>query len=331
MTNLETPKENTWPIPLVGNTLFVDNSTQERFQTCLRSAGYYVAHKRELNRPKPAQAFGKIIHKALELRYTTQSQVIDPGILQNMVSTVTKGFDDYTPPDDDFRTYDLAVATVKQYATQYNLEDFKVCSLPNGKPFVEFPFAIPLGEIAINRDMYVREPDGSISFRSVSNIVIVQKGKIDLVYEREGNIYGLDHKTTSIMGPQYFAEFELASQVHCYSWAIQNILGKLPSSYVINGLGIRKPTKSGKSLEFIRQSIPIFPALVDEWKTDALTLTSMFIDAATNNQLPKMTKWCVAKYGTCEYKAVCGLDPKLRYMSLYSNEFKNVTWDPLTE
>ena len=55
------------------------------------------------------------------------------------------------------------------------------------------------------------------------------------------------------------------------------------------------------------------------------------INKCSQGYLPKHTKWCVGKYGPCEYKQVCGLEPQYRELSLYSNEYRDVTWDPLTD
>lgn len=329
------PPTSIWPIPLVDidthPSFLVDNSTQEKMQTCARSAGYKVCHKRELNKPNTAQTFGKIIHKALEDRYLNGGTYLDSERSQAMANVVTREYDTWQPEGDDFRNYGVAISTVKHYADTYTLEDFDIFTFPDGRRFVEMPFAIPLGTIHVDSDLWVRQSDGTLIQRHIPTITVVQKGRIDLVYRREGRLYGMDHKTTSIMGPQFFAEFELSSQVHCYSWAVQKLTGELPSGYVINGLGIRKPTKTGKSLEFIRQTIPIFPALVTEWETDTLQLVASFIEGARTDALPKMTKWCVGKYGFCEYKQVCGLEPHLREMALYSNEYRDVTWDPLND
>lgn len=320
-----------WPVPLLDNTLFIDNSSQERIQTCMRSAGYYLAHKRELDKPRPALRFGQIIHKILEYRYKNHGAYCDADTVKGMVQVADQEFANYEADADDYRNYGMATAVIKKYTEQYAFEDFDIVKLGDGSLFVERMFAIPLGRIAVNRKLWVRNPDGSIEERHVDTITVVQKGKIDMAFKREGFLYGLDHKTTAIMGPSYFAEFELASQFHGYSWAIRHLCGELPRGFVINGLGIRKPTKTGTSLEFVRHTIPIFPALVTEWEVDTMQLVASFINGCATNSLPKETKWCVGKYGPCEFKQICGLEPHLRQMALYSNEYKAVTWDPLSE
>jgi len=323
---------NAYPLPLVdGDTLFIDNSTLERFVTCPRSAGYYVGLRRELNKSRAALEFGKIIHEALAYRYANYTGYVEPACVAGMVACLDKGFASYHPEDDEWRNYGIAVSAVQHYNATYPMEEFEVVQF-GGKPFVEQPFAIPLGEITVNAELWIRDPvTNEIRKAYVGTLKIVWKGKIDLAYRRESFLYGMDHKTTSIMGPGFFSEFELSHQVHGYSWAIKKLLGSLPRGFVINGLGIRKPTKTGKSLEFTRQIIPIYDSLVDEWELDTLHIVSDFVEMCRRGYLPKHTKWCVGKYGACEYKQVCGLEPAQRAAAIGSNEYRNVTWDPLKE
>jgi hypothetical protein len=323
------------PIPLVGGAFMIDNSSTEKIMTCHRAAEYYISRKRELNKPRSALEFGKIIHRALETRYREAGTHFDADALYKSLATLRAGFDSWSPDDpEEFRNYDTGIKVLSKYHDDFQFEDFEVYRFPDGQPAVEFPFAIPFGTVTLSHPgAWVRDESGRVYFDpNLQEIPVVIKGKIDLIYRREGGLYGLDHKTTSMMGPQYFTEFELSSQVHTYSWAIERLTGQLPSGYTINGLGIRKPTKTGKSLEFIRHTIPVFPGLVREWEQDTLHILGQFLEQCVTGYTPKMTKWCVAKYGICEYKGVCGLpDPDHRLLALYSNEYRDVTWDPLKE
>lgn len=321
------------PIPLLDDCFFIDNSSMEYQVTCPRSAEYYILRRRELNRTRSALEFGKIIHKALEARYLRGTGVITPEIFQAMLSQVDEGFKTFTPDENDFRNYDIAISALQKYSVDYAFEPFQVWKDADGKPAVELPFAFPLGTIEAQRELLVKDGvTGTVSTRYVGTITVVWKGKIDLIYTMNNMLYGLDHKTTSIMGPQFFQEFELSHQVHGYSWAIRQLTGKLPSGFTINGLGIRKPTKSGKALEFIRHTIPIFSGLVAEWEKDSIHIVSDFIEMASRGYMPKHTKWCQGKYGACQYKQVCLLpDPSHREIALGSNEYRDVTWDPLKE
>lgn len=306
-------------LPLIDDALFIDNSSLEKFTTCPRSAQYYIIDKIEGANERTAPAFGGKIHKILEARYKDHVNFMpqEPGrkgTTEIMQEVAAVEFKDWTPPDDDFRTYATALQFIDLYNTTYPVEAFDIYKLPDGKPAIEMPFAVPLGEIELH--------DGK-------NIKIIWTGRIDMVYQRESRLYVMDHKTTSVMGPSYFKEFELSSQVHGYVWATQQLTGQRIDGFVVNALAMRKPTKTGKAFELLRHIVPIDQSLVEEWKSDTLTIISDFVNMAERSHFPKHTKWCVGKYGVCEYATVCGLPPTQRDSILYSPAYRPVTWSPL--
>jgi len=318
------------PIPLDdSDTFFIDNSTLERHVTCPRSAEYYILNKRETNVDKPALAFGGIFHKILEARYLRGTDYITEADTNAMLLAAQEGFAAYSPPDDDFRNYGAAVAGIQHYAQTYPVEPWNILPV-DGKPAIEIGFAFPIGEVSIEDTIWVKEPNGTVRQRYVKSIIIVWKGRIDMVYISQGSIYGLDHKTTSIMGPQFFKEFELSHQVHGYAWAIEQLIGQRIRGFTINGLGFRKPTRTGEQFTFKRHTIPIYDGLLDEWVKDTIYIVSDFFEMCRRGYLPKHTKWCQGKYGACPYKPVCTLPTDAqRKIYLNTGEYKDVTWDPL--
>lgn len=320
---------NAIPLPLIdGDTLLIDNSSLERFSTCPRSAEYALCRQLKPTGEKSALKFGGIIHKLLELRYRAgesmyaQSPTVEKAMLEladeefNGKTTIqpdgtlveTPG---WSPPEDDFRTYSTAIGFIKRYGEDYPFEPFDIVKFPDGKPFIEVPFALPLG--------------------IVGNVKVIWTGRIDLAYMSNGALYGMDHKTTSVMGPSYFSTFEISHQLYGYAWALEQILGTQVAGFVINALGIRRPTPKGKPFEFTRQLIPIQRGLLAEWKTDCLHLVADYIEMARRGYYPKATAWCVGKFGECPFKKVCTLDSAdQREVMLSSGEFEKNTWSPLT-
>jgi len=322
---------NALPLPLVDDCLFIDNSSMEVFTTCARAAQYYIIRKRELNRPRSALEFGKIIHHILEARYRLGTSQIDQPVLDAMHTKLNAGFQTYVPDLEDFRNYSTGVGFIEEYAKVYPFEEFTICQ--TDKSCIELPFALPIGTIEINDTIWVREPDGLIRQRYVGTIQIVWKGKIDMIVRQPSTApFVFDHKTTSMMGPSFFGEFELSHQMHGYVWAANKLLGEPVAGVIINGLGIRKPTRTGKAFEFIRHQVHVYPQLLEEWQQDTIHIVSDFVAMAIRGYMPKHTKWCHGKYGACQFKSVCSLpDPSHRDLLLETNEYKAVTWDPLKE
>lgn len=307
-------------------TFFIDNSSTERFDTCARSSEYYLINRRESNKDKPALTFGKIMHKLLQHRYNyLDKSVIE--LMPELIELAQAEFEKYTPPDGDYRNYGTAIDALQEYSIQYPYESFEILNI-DGKLANEVPFACPLAVLTINAEVLIQSSEGPVMVY-VANLHIVWKGKIDMVIKRGAQHYGMDHKSTSMMGPTFFADFAISGQVYGYSWAIKQLSGIVVDGYTINGLGIRAPTKSGKKLEFKRHTTPIYPELIDEWVHDTTHKIADFIEMARRGYFPKQTKWCAGKYGMCEYHGVCTLAPNMRPLALSTNEFKNVTWDPL--
>lgn len=299
--------------PLRDGVLYIDNSSLEQFSTCSRQAYYYKIRKRELDKTRIALDFGDRFHKVLEylyLNYGTQYRNADAN--QKIIAFASSLKID--TPQDDYRTIPYLVDAVSQYVTQYPAEPWALVPLDGDVPAVEIPFTYPLGELT------------STVF---GTIPIVWTGKIDLPYRSQGRLGFMDHKTTSMMGPQYFAEFEISHQMYGYANALEHIFGEPCVEFTINALGCRKPSRTGTKFEFSRHIVQATQPLKDEWKRDTLALVSDFIAHCEQGYFPKMTKWCVGKYGPCQYKSICTMNPDVREHALASGEYRDVTWDPL--
>ena len=316
-----------YPLSLIDGALFIDNSSLERFTTCPRSAQYYICQKREGADERVALTFGKKVHELLETRYQLLGHPVEE-VSAAMHTRAQATFSDWSPPEGDFRTYDCATQLINAYLQTYPLEEFTLSSLPSGAPAIEVPFAVPIGEIDVNAEVAVRDGDQIVS-RFIKTLPIVWTGRIDLIYESQGRTYLMDHKTTSMLGPQYFKEFELSHQVYGYTWAASRLLNRPVYGFCVNALAVRRPTKTGKSLEFVRQIVPLDQSLLEEWIDDTLHICSDFVENARRGYFPKHTKWCIGKYGECPYRGVCSLPPDQRELMLMSSLYKNVEWSPL--
>ncbi len=301
------------PLPLVDGALFIDNSSMELLVTCPRQAYYHYIRKLELNKSKIALDFGKAFHDTLEHLYKVHGTGYRNATQNQEVLTHCQNLVLETP-EDDYRTKSYLLQGVGKYLSDYPAESFTLATTPSGAVGIEVPFARPLGVI--------KSP-------IFGEITIIWTGKIDLIYRQPGRLGIMDHKTTSMMGPQFFAEFDISHQFYGYADATEFILGEPVTEVCINGLGCRKPTRTGVQFEFARHIIPISRSLLTEWKQDCLSAITTFIRYAEDGYFPKYTKWCINKYGPCQYRGVCTLAPEHRESALSTSEFRPVTWSPL--
>lgn len=313
------------PIPLHdGNSFFIDNTFFEKLVTCFRSAEYYGCWKKESAQERPALEFGRIIHEALELRYSHADMNDIPHISSVQYGLLEALFDVWHPPEEDHRNYGYAIDVIEKYNETYPKELFKVLE-------VEKPFAMPLGSFDLRQDLTWFDPEdeertlhSSAGGRSVN---VVWTGKIDLIYELNGRVYVMDHKTSSVAGSNFFSDFELATGMQGYCVAARDLLGHDVNGYAINALFLRRPTKTGKGIEFQRQSYELKPHVLSEWRSDIVCLLGDYLRHLASGYTPKGTKWCLGKYGKCSYHDVCLGRPEDRQTLLRSSMFKDVTWE----
>ena len=303
---------------------FIDNSTLERFTTCKRSYLYYGLHKRETRQIGSALSFGTLIHSCLDLRYrwlakhatrSTDSTIYKTEVETAQHHLIEEHFKNNPIDISDHRTAAMAREVCSIYDWTYAQEPFSVATSDKG-PIVEVPFAVPLG---------------IVHYRSIP-VQIMWTGRIDLGVEwDDGKFMHGDHKTTSMGGEQYFESFINDQGQIGYCWATQKILNLQVSGFFINALVVRKPTKTGTSIEMMRRRYYVEQERIDEWEYNTLQLVSSLFEDHAAERFPMETKWCVGKFGRCSYLDICSVNPSGRLPILYSNLFGDVVWSPLNK
>jgi hypothetical protein len=309
------------PLPLKDGRLLFDNSSTEVITKCPRAGCYQFLHNRISAGEKPALNFGSAMHEVLAFRYSTDPSLMDPMTEQRQLDMLTEFFAAHPPPEGQYRNLDLATSLIKGYNQVYMVEDFDV-ALHNGKPFIEQPFSITIGEAA--------------------GVPIVYCGKIDMGIILDGGLYTMDHKTTFQFGEGFWKDQAVSAQHTGYCWALREMTGQCPVGYVINAIRTRAPLKRKEdgsvssrakprevSEDFERQRFFVDDAKLDEWKTNFLEIMTNFIEMHRAGRMPMHRKFCIDKYGACPYYEVCTLPADQRELYLYSEHFTEQTWSPL--
>jgi hypothetical protein len=311
----------TTPIPFLIPTqepdvyeMEVDNSSKELFETCARAADYYTRQRRTLRADRPSLNFGHIIHAALVPR-----KLNEENWQEKQEKIIIDYYNSYSPPINEWRTADRALDAIREYNKSYPIteEPFKVIANT-----VELPFRIKLGEADLGA--MVTTHAGTFY---VKRVVIFWTGKIDGIVDYGVNLI-LDHKTTSIIGSQFYDDFVLSSQMHGYTWAGRH-LGYPVEGLLLDVLALRKPSRTGTPTEFQRQRYFYTEQHLAEWEKDTFTLITDFLEHLCRDYFPKSPKWCFGKYGRCQYWDVCTQIPEQRNAMLLSDLYQPVTWSPL--
>lgn len=305
----------------------IDNTSLEHFTTCARSAQYRLVASREGTRNTDARNYGLAKHKYLECR-------LRGGTVEEAEAQLVAFFDE-NPVDSitSWRTLTHAIDSMRAYEAFWHSMPI-VPIVHNERQLVEIPFRIPLCDVPVtNLDLSSEVVTGwDVSQTQLfSGIVrVLWTGRIDAIAPFLNTNYVWDHKTTSMVGPSFYDEFHLSSQMQGYVWAAGHLFPELEIRGArINIIVGRAPSKTGVAHAFERQTYVYPDSLLAEWHRDTQLLVADFIGHLLRNAFPKMTKWCQGKYGQCQYFPVCTAQPNVRHIVLGSDNYQDVTWSPL--
>jgi len=306
--------------------LCIDNSSMETMTTCARSAEYSLIEARRGTGKAPL-IFGGAHHNGLEAHYKGKPQEeIETALLESFEPDVFM----------DWRTPECCLDSLRDYQKKYKHETISPLKDASGRPMVEIPFSIPLGEVDVSGHFnfspttLVQAYKGSeAESLYVNKLTIFWAGKIDAFMKEDHAIWVMDHKTSSIKGNTYYDNFELSSQTLGYTWAAEQILGRPVEGFLLNLIINRKPSKSGTSREFDRRKYYYPKYRIEEWPTDTLSIIDDMIHRLMQGVFPKSTAWCLGKFGKCQYHDVCCSPPDMRLNILHSPAFENNDWSPL--
>lgn len=298
----------------------VDNSAKELFEECARAAEYYSVWRREAEGEKASLFRGHAIHHALAIRRNWHLQNAPQNVWEpQQLAYILNVYKDKDFGPDEWRTAEHAVNTILEYNKAWPIEKepFKVI-----RGSVENPFKLPLGDAELNTNI-----TSHLGTFHVNKVSIFWTGILDARINY-GSELVLDSKTTSILGEQFWDNFQLDSQMLGYVWSAKK-LGWPIDGYLVDAICGRKPTKSGKAHEFQRQRFFADQSQIDEWEKDTFTLITDFLEHLCRGYFPKSPKWCFGKYGRCQFWKVCTQPVAHRQGVLNSDLYKHVTWNPL--
>ena len=241
-----------------------DYTTISSFQTCRKK--YYWEHIRNL-RPRVKEApltFGITIHEALDEYYKHADK--EKGVL----CAVEKFKSIYkTPEGEELRTVENGEKMLMWYFVKYKNEPFKV----KGKPETGFVFFI-----------------GDVLFG----------GRLDLPVEWDGQLWIMEHKTTTRLTSSYFDQFELDKQPTGYIIALEEFTGQKCAGAIINAMepwnDVKRVTSATKQPEdhFLRKPLTRSTELKERFKYNIQAIV-------------RDIKWCEqhGEFQEAEKKEVC--------------------------
>lgn len=140
------------------------------------------------------------------------------------LEAMAKYWGDYEAPEGHQKSYDRMAGALVDYFREYGIktDPIKPHIGANGKPAVEYTFAVPLD---------IPHPE--------TGDPILYAGRFDLLGHYNNMLAIVDEKTTKQLGASWVRQWNLRSQFLGYSWALQQV-GLKPQICIIRGVAILK-------------------------------------------------------------------------------------------
>ncbi len=314
-----------------------DSTSLSYLKTCPRLYKYIMIDGWGSTDESVHLRFGSEYHKALEgyARLRAGEYDHENALHATVLQVLYDTYDDeggFWKPDEEtkagkYKNRRTLVRAVVDYLDHYKDDPAKVYIKKDGEPAVELSFSFELewGPKAseVHYSNNIREEN---QLRGHSQPYLLC-GHLDRVVEFTGNLFVMDHKTTtSTVSPHYFEQWSPSNQMTLYTIASQIILES-----PIKGVIIDATQLMVDSSRFVRGFTYRTPDQISEWMLDLHSWLSRAEEYAVANYWPQNDTAC-DKFGGCRFREVCSKSPQVREAFLKS-DFDKLTeeerWNPL--
>jgi hypothetical protein len=205
-------------------------------------------------------------------------------------------------PETDKRSRLNGLAVLDNYFDHYANDAYTVLSDDLG-PICERKFEMTLSEDATSRIVF---------FGTIDSVLIDEVTTTILV---------CDHKTTSVLGTDFYNRLRPNFQYVGYVLAAQKVLGLETNLFMSNGIQVAKTVKG-----LARQVVTITDEDFVEFRQSIEWYVAAYHEARTRGIWPMSAPNPCVMWGSCTYRAVCEVPAALResvIKSLYDNENEN--------
>lgn len=282
-------------------TIRLDNFMLAMHQTCPRKFFYRILNHWVPPRKSAALGFGAVIHEGLATWYRTHDS-------SAAIDAIHSAWPE-NHPSEDYRSLTKALHVMAEYIRAYPEENFSILGFPSS-PMVEIPFCLPL-TYADGTQVYTDQGTD-----------IEYGGIFDGLIEFSGEVYALEHKSTSQLGDYYFDQFKPNNQVTGYVWGGAKLSGHRVTGALINAIGIYKASAT----KFRRQVTTRSESEIAEWVENVRSVASEIEWHLTRDHYPMRTVSCTM-YGRCEFHDVCTLGTAAERTKRLTTDYIQEPWD----
>lgn len=291
------------PFPTV-----LDSSLISAFRSCRQKAYLeYLAHWK----PKTlsvhlhaGKAFAEGLEKAREaffLHGVEHEEAVKIGL-----GALLKAYGNFECPEDSAKSASRMAGALVYYFDTFDMRKDKAVpvTMPGGKKGIEFSFSEPID---------VTHP--------VTGDPLLYVGRMDMIAEYAGAIYGEDDKTTSSLGASWSKQWDLRSQFTGYTWGAKRA-GFPLQGFLIRGVSILK-TKYDHA-----EAITYRPQWqIDRWYEQLIRDVTAMKQAWESGYWDYNLDHACAEFGGCVFSKICLSTDKQTWLDA---DFERRVWDPVT-
>jgi len=312
-------------------TVDINNSSLDLLQTCMRKSYYILERGLTSNTESPAMLYGSAIHKALETYY--EGDINKRQITKQCV----ENFELMAHGQPNDHTGCLVCKSVEDFCIMasplINLDEYDKRSIPTGvwtlehyfKRYADDPFVVHCDE-----DGPMIERKFTHKFIEEDHLTINLFGTIDVVLKnaQTSNIIVADHKTTSVLGNDFYNRLKPNNQYTGYILGAQQELGIDSEMFMINGIQVKAKPKTARGTipNYVRQITNRTQEDFDELKTTLKYYVEQYIKCKESGFWPRGPVNSCASYGGCKFLDVCSV-PKTLHESILVNKFNTGAYE----
>jgi len=295
----------------------LDNFSFSGWQGCPLWYKTRILDRWTVRHKSAALGFGGAIHSGLATWYKTRDPDAAIEVLESQFPA--------DQPVDDYRDGMKAKRVLLEYMQHYLHESFTV--IPG---MVEVSAALPTGTYLPvcprcamdNRAVDNYDKEQTLCRACDAELEPLEYGGIfDTLVDFSGQVYILEHKTTSMLGPRFFDQFKPNNQVTGYVWLAKQLSGRCDGA-IINAIGVYKVGAT----RFERHITTRNDFDMAEWLQDLWTEACHIADNVRTGHFPMRSKACTL-YGACEFLGVHQIsDPSARQRYL-EQDYVQEQWE----
>lgn len=300
--------KNRPPFPLVWN-----ESLRAAFVSCPRAA--YWEHFLHYKYPAPSIHLhaGKAWAESLEaMRFAYYGDKKDATLSAAIgLARLVEAYGDFQAPERGSgasKSLDRLIEAFTYYCSAFPLESDPVQPhyAADGKPMVEFNFALPLSDD-------LRHPE--------TGEPILYAGRADMIATYAGSLSIYDDKTTGSLGPTWAAQWNRRGQFSGYSWAAR-AYGIQVSQIVVRGIAILKTSINHAQAITVRT-----PHHIAEWHGQIIRDIRRAIVCWEEGYWDVNLSDACTSYGGCMFQQPCMSNNPEPWLA---GQFQKRRFDPIT-